>query len=357
MFIDRVRVKVKAGDGGNGCVSFRREKFVPRGGPDGGDGGNGGDIVFRVDEGETTLVSLHSRPYYEAERGQHGQGSNKTGQRGKGILCRVPPGTVVRDEETGRLICDLTEPGQEWVVARGGRGGRGNARFVTPTRQAPRHAEPGQKGEYFVLKVELKIIAQVGLVGLPNAGKSTLIRALTHARARVGDYPFTTLSPVIGTLPLSDSEKIIVADIPGLIEGAHEGAGLGIDFLRHVERTRLLVFVIDVSPEASPEPDEALRVLRSELGHYRKDLLRRRWIVACNKCDLLQPEEIQSWENGRTALLKSLGESAEIPGCVISGLTKQGIDRLVNLIRSEYRRVVAEEDEPAEPDGVQRQED
>lgn len=349
MFIDRVKVSVKAGDGGRGCISFRREKYVPRGGPDGGDGGDGGDVIFRVDEGETMLISLHSRPHYEAGRGEHGRGKNQTGARGRDVVCRVPPGTLVQDAETGALLCDLTQPGQEFVVARGGRGGRGNTRFATATRRAPRFGEPRQPGEVRTLRVELKLIAQVGLVGFPNAGKSTLIRALTQAHARIGDYPFTTLSPVLGTLFLSDTEKIIVADIPGLIEGAHTGAGLGTDFLRHVERTRLLVFVVDISPEATPEPEEALRVLRHELGQYRGDLLQRRWIVACNKRDLLKPEQQREWEEHPERVLKAAGEPAQVPCCVISGLKEEGLDRLKALIESEYRSVIEEEDEVQEP--------
>jgi len=348
MFIDRVKVKVKAGDGGRGCMSFRREKFVPRGGPDGGDGGDGGSVVFRVDEGETTLISLHSRPFYEAGRGEHGRGKDQTGARGRDVVCRVPPGTLLQDLETEELLCDLTEPGQEFIVAHGGRGGRGNARFVTSTRQAPRHAEPGQPGESRTLRVELKMIAQVGLVGFPNAGKSTLIRALTHAHARVGEYPFTTLSPVLGALTLPDGEKIIIADIPGLIEGAHEGAGLGTDFLRHVERTRLLVFVVDISPQAGPGAEEALRVLRGELRQYRSDLLERPWIVACNKADLLDSEDRDGWETNPARILamsgveapQAEGDSAGVPCCVTSGLKGQGLDRLVDLIEAEYKGTV-----------------
>ncbi len=343
MFIDRVKVRVKGGDGGRGCVSFRREKYVPRGGPDGGDGGDGGDVLFQVDEGETMLISLHSRPAYEAARGEHGRGKDQTGARGRDVICRVPPGTIVQDSETGEVLCDLTEPGQEHVVARGGRGGRGNARFVTSTRRAPRLAEPGAPGESRTLHVELKMIAQVGLVGFPNAGKSTLIRALTQAHARVGEYPFTTLTPVLGTLFLSDTDRIIVADIPGLIEGAHAGAGLGTDFLRHVERTRLLVLVVDISPQADPRPEEALRILRHELGQYGKALLSRRWLVACNKCDLLDGEELAAWKTHPEQVLEAAGESARAPCCVISGLKEQGLAGLRDVIRSEYHVVLQEE--------------
>lgn len=339
MFIDRVQVKVKAGDGGNGCSSFRREKFVPRGGPDGGDGGNGGNVIFKVHGGETTLIGLHARPHYEAQRGRHGEGSNKTGQQGEDLICMVPPGTVVRDAETGEFICDLTEDGQEFIVAQGGRGGRGNARFATSTRRAPRYSEPGRKGQLRLLKVELKLIAQVGLVGFPNAGKSTLINGLTHAHARIGDYPFTTLSPVIGTFSISDTQTILIADIPGLIEGAHAGAGLGLDFLRHVERTKILVFVIDISSQAEVPAHEALAVLRRELGCYREDLLRRPWIVACNKCDLLEEEARKDWEAGWRDLLQLEGEDSAIPGCVLSGLTGEGRENLEQIVRDEYRKI------------------
>lgn len=348
MFIDRVKVKVKAGNGGKGCVSFRREKFVPKGGPDGGDGGDGGSVIFRVEEGETTLIALHSQPYYEAGRGEHGQGKNCTGSKGEDIVCRVPPGTLVFDAETEQLLCDLTEPGQEFIVARGGKGGKGNARFSTSTNRAPRYAQPGEKGESRQLLVELKLIAQVGLVGFPNAGKSTLIRALTAARARVGDYPFTTLSPVLGTLQLSDQKKIIIADIPGLIEGAHEGAGLGTDFLRHVERTLLLVFVLDISDSAEPPPAEALRILRHELGQYRADLLRRRWMVALNKCDLLLPEEVECWKRDLGKFLQEVGESPDTPGCIISAMKAQGIEQLIELIRTEYHQIDEESMPPVE---------
>ncbi len=344
MFIDRVQVKVKAGDGGNGCSSFRREKFVPRGGPDGGDGGHGGNVIFKVHGGETTLIGLHSRPYYEAQRGRHGEGSNKTGQQGEDLTCLVPPGTVVRDAETGELICDLTEDGQEFIVAHGGRGGRGNARFANSTRRAPRYSEPGHKGDLRLLKVELKMIAQVGLVGFPNAGKSTLINGLTHAHARIGEYPFTTLSPVIGTFPVSDTETILIADIPGLIEGAHEGAGLGLDFLRHVERTEILVFVVDISSQAEIPPHEALAVLRRELGFYQEGLLRRPWVVACNKCDLLEEDARKDWATRWREFLRLEGDTPAVPGCILSGLTGEGRENLGELIREEYRRIKSTDD-------------
>ena len=352
MFIDRVRVMVKGGNGGNGCCSFRREKFVPRGGPDGGDGGHGGHVIFKVHGGETTLIGLHGRPRYEAQRGKHGEGSNKAGQGGKDMTCLVPPGTVVRDAETGEFICDLTDDGQEFIIARGGRGGKGNARFATSTRRAPRYCEPGQKGEERLLNVELKMIAQVGLVGFPNAGKSTLINALTRAHARIGEYPFTTLSPVIGTFPLSNGETLLIADIPGLIEGAHEGAGLGLDFLRHVERTELLVFVLDISEFAELPPEQALRALRRELGHYQKGLLGRPWIIACNKIDLVEEESRQEWKRcWREMLELDQLDANDVPGCVLSGLTGEGKELLSELIQQQHdliRQVEAEEEEISE---------
>jgi GTPase len=344
MFIDRVKVKVKGGDGGRGCVSFRREKFVPKGGPDGGDGGDGGHVIFRVAGGETTLVGLHGKPYYEAGRGMHGEGKDKSGARGSNVVCLVPPGTVVRDEETGEVLCDLTGPGEEFIVARGGKGGKGNARFKTPQRRAPKFAQPGQPGEQRQLFVELKIIAQVGLVGFPNAGKSTLIRCLTAAHAKIGEYPFTTLSPVIGTLQLSDLERIIIADIPGLIEGAHTGAGLGHDFLRHIERTRLLVFVVDVSDTAQPPAEEALKILRSELGKYREELLERPWILALDKIDLLDEEQLRLLDERLPLILEEAGVEKAPPVCRVSGQVETGREELIEAIRKVYREVTVEEE-------------
>lgn len=305
MLIDEARIYVKGGDGGNGCVSFRREKYVPAGGPDGGDGGRGGDVVFLVDEGMSTLIDFTYRSHYKAERGQHGQGSNRHGRNGSDLIVRVPPGTQVKDDE-GRLLVDLVTPGQRWVAAMGGRGGRGNARFKTPTRQAPAFSEKGEPGEEFWLRLELKLLADVALVGYPNAGKSTFIAAVSKARPKIADYPFTTLAPNLGVVSLAPGENFVIADIPGLIEGAHQGVGLGHEFLRHIERTRVLLYVIDASGLEGRDPVDDLRVLRRELALYRPELAERASIVFANKTDLRESE----------AHLERIREEAERMGAV-----------------------------------------
>src|ERR671925_140559 len=252
MFIDEAKIRVKAGDGGNGCLAFRREKFVPRGGPSGGDGGKGGDVVMESSERHNTLVHFRFNPEYKAERGRHGEGANKTGREGGDVILKVPVGTIVYDEETGEKVHDFSRPDERLVVAHGGRGGRGNARFATSVHQAPREHEAGRPGEERVFRLELKLLADVGLVGYPNVGKSTLISRISAARPKIADYPFTTLEPNLGVVAVGedgdpDQVSFVIADIPGLIEGAHTGAGLGTQFLRHIERTRLLVHVVDVS--------------------------------------------------------------------------------------------------------------
>lgn len=288
-FIDFTKVEFVAGDGGDGCSSFRREKFVPRGGPDGGDGGKGGDVILRVDPHLTTLIDYKYRRVVRAGRGTHGQGKDKHGRSGKDVIVRVPPGTVVKDAGDGELIADLGETG-EVVIARGGRGGRGNASFATSVNRAPRRRERGETGERREVVLEIKLIADVGIVGKPNAGKSTLLRQLTKARPRVGRYPFTTLAPSLGVLPLGEN-SIVLADIPGLIEGAHEGKGLGHDFLRHIERTRALLFLIDGT---SPDPAGDLDTLAEELRLYNQALASRPNMVIVNKLDLLTPDEVDS---------------------------------------------------------------
>jgi len=287
VLIDQARIFVKAGDGGNGCASFRREKYVPAGGPDGGDGGKGGDVIFEVDQGLSTLIDFTRRTHFIAERGQHGQGSNKHGRNGEDLVVRVPPGTQVKDDE-GRLLADLVAPGQRWVAARGGRGGRGNARFKSPTRRAPAFFEKGEPGEERWLRLELKLLADVGLVGYPNAGKSTFIAAVSKARPKIADYPFTTLTPNLGVVSLGPGESFVVADIPGLIEGAHRGVGLGHEFLRHIERTRVLLYVIDASGLEGRDPCDDLRVLRRELSLYQPELAQRPSLVFANKMDLAE---------------------------------------------------------------------
>lgn len=292
-FIDRVVIRVKAGDGGNGCISFHREKYVPRGGPDGGDGGHGGDVIFKVHPGMNTLESLHSRPAYRAGDGRHGGKNDRHGRRGEDVVLFVPPGTVVYDHDSRELIVDLEKTDGTTIVAKGGRAGRGNARFATPTRQAPRYAEPGAAGEQRTLLVELKTVAHVGLVGLPNAGKSTLLAAITAAKPRVAPYPFTTLHPILGTIQLPDGTGLVIADIPGIVEGAHEGVGLGLDFLRHIERTEILVFVLELSPNDPSFPRVTYEQLLKEIEAYDAAILLRPRLIALNKADLLEEGDLE----------------------------------------------------------------
>lgn len=286
-FIDRVTIHVVAGTGGSGCTSFRREKFVPRGGPDGGDGGDGGSVYVQVDGHMTTLLDYRYRMHWKADRGQHGKGSNKTGKAGADRVLPVPAGTVVRDAETGEMLGELTRPGQRLCVARGGRGGRGNARFATPTHQSPREWEPGEEGEERNIELVLKLIADVGLLGEPNAGKSTLLAALSAARPKIADYPFTTLEPHLGVVGLSQGRSFVLADIPGIIEGAHQGKGLGDRFLQHVERTRILVCLV---PLDSVDPQASLDMVRREAQAYDQALAAKPYLVALTKLDLLPPE-------------------------------------------------------------------
>ena len=285
-FVDEARIHVKAGDGGNGCVSFRRERFIPRGGPDGGNGGKGGDVILQADAQLSTLLDLTYPKPLRAQKGTHGKGKDQTGRNGEDLLVRVPVGTLVRDDQTGEVLQDLLFDGQRFVGAEGGRGGRGNARFATPTRRAPRHAEKGEKGEERWLRLELKLLADVGLIGYPNAGKSTLLSKISSARPKIADYPFTTLVPNLGVVTREEHRPFVVADIPGLIEGASAGAGLGLTFLRHVERTRLLIHLLDISEEPSRNPIKDFHALNHELNAYHPSLLEKVQIVALNKIDL-----------------------------------------------------------------------
>jgi GTP-binding protein len=269
MFSDYAKIYVEAGRGGSGCVSFRREKYVPKGGPDGGDGGKGGDVIMQVNSGMRTLQDFQMRKHFRAERGEHGKGANKSGRGGEDVLIEVPPGTVVKDVEAGMVLADLVKTDERTVIAKGGRGGRGNARFATSTNQAPREWEVGELGESRWLILELKLLADVGLVGLPNAGKSTLLSRITAARPKIADYPFTTLSPNLGVVPYKDNNSFVVADIPGLIEGAHEGRGLGIEFLRHIERTSVLVVMIDAT---SDNMNSDYQTLIHEMDSYNPTL-------------------------------------------------------------------------------------
>jgi GTP-binding protein len=284
LFIDLVAVKVAAGTGGSGCTSFRREKFAPMGGPDGGEGGKGGDVIVRGDANLTTLLDFTYRDQWEAERGEHGMGSNKTGRSGGDVILPVPPGTVIRDRETGERVTEVLEHGQEVRVAKGGRGGKGNSFFATATHQSPREWQPGEEGEVRTLEFELKLIADIGLVGQPNAGKSTLLSVISAARPKIADYPFTTLQPNLGVVQLSDSRTFVVADIPGIIEGAHLGKGLGLQFLRHIERTRMLAFLIPIDTmDWQAEYDQ----LRSEIASYSTELAGKPHCVVFTKLDLL----------------------------------------------------------------------
>ena len=283
MFIDRCKVRVEAGTGGSGCSSFRREKFVPMGGPDGGEGGRGGDIIVRGDENLGTLLDYTYRDHWKAERGEHGTGGNKTGRSGKDEVLPVPTGTVIRDEDTGQVLAEVLEHGQEIIVAKGGRGGKGNSFFATATHQSPREWQPGEDGEVHNLELELKLIADIGLVGQPNAGKSTLLSVISAARPKIADYPFTTLQPNLGVVQLSDHRTFVVADIPGIIEGASEGKGLGLQFLRHIERTRILAFLIPIDVmEWQDEYDK----LRAEVAAYSAELAAKPHCVVFSKLDL-----------------------------------------------------------------------
>ena len=321
MFIDEVRILVKAGDGGNGCLAFRREKFVPRGGPSGGDGGRGGDVILVSSEHENTLLKFRYNPEHKAERGRHGEGSNRTGADGQSLEVRVPVGTVVYDESTGARLYDFTHPGERFTVASGGRGGKGNARFATSTHQAPTEHEPGRPGEEKRLRLELKLLADVGLVGFPNAGKSTLISRVSAARPKIADYPFTTLEPNLGVVELPDYRSFVVADIPGLIEGAHEGHGLGIQFLRHIERTRLLVHLVDVSEASGRDPVQDFETVMDELASFSRDLVSKPMLVVASKMDVAQ-------DPARVLALRLHVAERGMPYFEISSATGLGIEKL-----------------------------
>src|ERR1700694_3860038 len=291
MFIDEVRIRVKAGDGGNGCLAFRREKYVPRGGPSGGDGGRGGDVVLVASEHHNTLLHFRFNPEHTGQRGRHGEGSNRTGREGASVEAPVPIGTIVYDDDTGELLHDFTQAGDRFVVARGGRGGRGNQHFATSTHQAPTEHEPGKPGDEKRLRLELKLLADAGLVGFPNSGKSTLISRISAARPKIADYPFTTLVPNLGVVSADDDRTFVVADIPGLIEGAHEGHGLGTQFLRHIERTRLLAHLVDVSETTGRDPVHDFEVVMGELASFSQDLAHKPMLLFATKLDAAQDPE------------------------------------------------------------------
>lgn len=322
MFIDRVKIRVRGGRGGNGVMAFRREKFVPRGGPSGGDGGRGGDVWLEASSSLNTLLHLRYNPEHAADRGRHGEGSNRTGPEGADVIVRVPVGTQVYDAETGDLFCDLAEEGRRWLAAKGGRGGFGNAHFATSTNRAPRYHQEGSPGEERELQLELKLLADVGLVGFPNAGKSTLISTVSAAKPKVADYPFTTLEPHLGVVDLGDFKTFVVADIPGLIEGAHRGAGLGDRFLRHVERTKLLLHLIDVSSVSGRDAVEDYETINRELAAYDEQLAERPQIVVATKLDALdEPERLEALRARAAADGREFHE--------ISAATNRGVRELV----------------------------
>jgi GTP-binding protein len=353
MFIDEAKIKVKAGDGGNGCMAFRREKFVPRGGPSGGDGGKGGDIIMESSERHNTLVHFRFNPEHKSERGRHGEGSNKTGREGVDVLLKVPVGTIVYDDETGDKAFEFTKPDQRFVIARGGRGGRGNARFATSVHQAPREHEPGRPGEERIYRLELKLLADVGLVGYPNVGKSTLISRISSARPKIADYPFTTLEPNLGVVAVGDARNeisFVVADIPGLIEGAHTGSGLGTQFLRHIERTRLLVHLVDVSDSSGRDDvTKDVEVILGELASFGAHLEDKPMIMVASKIDVVNKDKL--------AALKKYAKKKKLKLYEISAVTGKGIEELKYAIAEEVQELRhrdLKDADRAQPDGDAR---
>ena len=324
MFIDEAKIRVKAGDGGNGCMAFRREKFVPRGGPSGGDGGRGGDVIMEASQRHNTLIHFRYNPEHKAQRGEHGMGSNCTGQDGESIVLQVPVGTSLFDQETGELVHDFQTPDERIIVAKGGRGGRGNQHFATSTHQAPREHEMGRTGEERSFRLELKLLADVGLVGFPNAGKSTLIARISAAKPKIADYPFTTLEPNLGVVSLGEEperQTYVVADVPGLIEGAHLGQGLGTQFLRHIERTRVLAHLVDVSDASGrPDPVEDFKVINKELASFGSGLDEKPMIVVATKIDVANPEKLKK--------LTTYAKRRKLEFHAISAVTGEGIDEL-----------------------------
>jgi len=335
MFIDRVKIKVSAGNGGDGVTAFRREKFIPRGGPSGGDGGKGGDVWLESDEGVNTLLHLRYNPEHKAERGRHGEGSNRHGKDGTDVIVKVPIGTQVFDAKSEELIFDFTEEGQRFLAAKGGKGGWGNQHFATPTRRAPRFHYTGRPGEERDLQLELKLIADVGLVGFPNAGKSTLISVISAAKPKIADYPFTTLEPNLGVVDLGEYKTFVVADIPGLIEGASRGAGLGDRFLRHVERTKLILHLVDVSSISGRESVSDYEIINRELANYNQDLADRPQIVVATKIDALdEPERLEN--------LREKAEADSKPFLEISSVTNQGVKELVFAVSQKLEELAKE---------------
>ena len=341
MFLDEIEIEVKAGDGGNGIVSFHREKFIDKGGPDGGDGGDGGDVILKVDKGLNTLADLNHRNLYQAEDGKNGGSQNKTGASGEDLVLKVPPGTIIHDLETGEVIADLTEENREFVAAQGGEGGRGNARFKKSTRRAPRFSEKGQSGERKKIKLELRLLADVGLVGFPNVGKSTLISVVSAAEPKIDSYHFTTIQPNLGVVSYGDYKSFVMADVPGLIEGAHQGVGLGDEFLKHLERTRLLIHMLDASGSEGRDPLEDFAVINQELANYEQDLSRLPQIVALNKIDLI------SGGNDLEQLISRI-EKKGYEVYPISAVTQKGVQQLVYAAGQKLEELSDEENKQAE---------
>src|SRR6266566_5290330 len=350
MFIDEAKIRVKAGDGGNGCMAFRREKFIPRGGPSGGDGGKGGDVWMESSERHNTLVHFRFNPEYSAQRGRHGEGSKKTGRDGEGIVLKVPVGTILYDEDTGEVVHDFGHADDRIVICRGGRGGRGNAQFATSTHQAPREHEDGRPGEERNFRLELKLLADVGLVGYPNVGKSTLISRISAARPKIADYPFTTLEPNLGVVAVGHpphEKSFVVADIPGLIEGAHRGAGLGTQFLRHIERTRLLVHLVDVSDASGrPDPTKDYEVIMGELSSFGAGLETKPMMLIASKCDVANKTKL--------AKLKRYAKSHGLEVFQISAVSGEGIEKLKYAIAERVEQFRREAQVEATAEGTSR---
>ena len=330
-FVDYVKILVKAGDGGRGCVSFRREKYVPKGGPNGGDGGKGGHIILKAERELNTLLDLRYQRLYKAKRGQHGMGKDMHGKDGDDLTIPVPVGTVVKDEETGEVLGDLDTEGKELIAAKGGKGGLGNAHFATPTRQAPTYAQPGLEGEEKTLIIELKLIADVGLIGLPNAGKSTLISVISAAKPKIADYPFTTLTPNLGVVKMENFRSFVVADIPGLIEGAHRGTGLGFQFLRHVERTSLLLHLVDISEMSSGDPVDNLTTINRELELHSGVLIEKPQMVVATKLDVADKNKLDR--------LSDYCKNNNTDFFAISAATGKGVKELIRIVSSRLERM------------------
>ncbi len=337
MFIDEAKIHVQSGRGGRGCVSFRREKFVPRGGPDGGDGGKGGNIYLKATNRINTLQDFRYRRHFKSERGQHGKGSNQTGRSAEDLWIEVPLGTVVRDPETGELLGDLDQEEASILVARGGRGGRGNAQYVTATLQAPDFAQEGEPGEERTLELELKLLADAGLIGLPNAGKSTLLSRISAARPKIASYPFTTLSPLLGVVRIDEGTSMVVADIPGLIEGASRGHGLGLQFLRHIERTRILLHLIDISDEQPEEPVKRFRMIQKELSEYGHSIHSKTQIIVATKLDVRNEKRLKK--------LKEFAAKQHFPFAAISAVTGEGIENLLRLMDRKLKKTTKESEQ------------